>query len=95
MVKLCSKVTNWSLSYELGLPIGKPGKVGKMNQIINEKLGAWLLVSGNTREKLADEIGITKPTLASRLNGHSRWAWEEVIKVSHITGATLNELAGM
>ena len=65
-----------------------------MNQIINEKLGAWLLMSGNTREKLADEIGITRPTLASRLNGESKWYWDEVIKVSQITGTSPNELAG-
>lgn len=66
-----------------------------MTQIINEKLGAWLLVNGNTYQKLADEIGITRPTLASRLDGESKWKWEEVIKISHVTGASLNELAGM
>lgn len=66
-----------------------------MNKVINEKIGAWLLVAGNTRDKLADSIGITRPTLASRLNGDSRWYWEEVIKISKITGATLNELAGI
>ena len=65
-----------------------------MHRIINEKIGAWLLKNGNTREKLADEIGITRPTLASRLNGESKWRWEEVLKVSQITGASLNELAG-
>jgi len=66
-----------------------------MTQIINEKLGAWLLATGNTREKLADEIGITRPTLASRLRGESKWCWDEVIQVARITGASLNELAGM
>lgn len=66
-----------------------------MTQIINEKLGAWLLATGNTREKLADEIGITRPTLASRLNGDSKWNWDEVIRVSKITNTSLNELAGM
>jgi len=69
--------------------------LASMNQVINEKIGAWLLVAGNTRDKLADFIGITRPTLASRLNGESRWYWEEVIKVSQLTGATLNELAGI
>lgn len=66
-----------------------------MTQIINEKLGAWLLVNGNTRDKLADEIGITRPTLASRLKGESKWSWDEVIKISKLTDCTLNELAGM
>ena len=80
---------------DMNLRTGKFGKAGKMTQIINEKLGAWLLMTGNSREKLADEIGITKPTLASRLSGNSGWKWEEVVKVSQITGTSLNELAGM
>lgn len=66
-----------------------------MTQIINEKLGAWLLEKGNSRDKLADEIGITRPTLASRLKGDSKWSWEEVINISRITDTSLNELAGM
>ena len=66
-----------------------------MTQIINEKLGAWLLVNGNTRDRLADEIGIARPTLASRLKGDSKWGWEEVIKISQITNTSLNELAGL
>ena len=66
-----------------------------MNKVINEKLGAWLLVSGNTREKLADEIGITRPTLNGRLDGKSKWMWDEVIEIARITGATLDELAGI
>ena len=66
-----------------------------MNRIINEKLGAWLLKSGNTREKLADEIGITRPTLNGRLDGKSKWQWDEVIQVARITECSLNELAGI
>lgn len=66
-----------------------------MNKIINEKLGAWLLKSGNTREKLADEIGITRPTLNGRLDGKSKWQFDEVVKVAQLTGCSLNELAGI
>ncbi len=63
-------------------------------QKINEKLGAWLLSDKhNTRDKLAKELGMTRPTLQNRLNGTSKWEWEEVIKVSKLTGCTLNELA--
>ena len=71
------------------------GGVIPMNRVINEKLGAWLLVSGNTREKLADEIGITRPTLNGRLDGKSKWMWDEVVEVARITGCSLNELAGI
>lgn len=66
-----------------------------MNQLINEKLGAWLLAEGHTKEVLAAEIGITRPTLNSRLSGQSRWLWDEVVQVARITGCTLNELAGV
>jgi len=66
-----------------------------LNKYINEKLGAWLLQSGNTREKLAEELGMTRPTLNGRLDGKSKWMWDEVIEVARVTGCTLNELAGM
>lgn len=66
-----------------------------MYKSINEKLGAWLLVNGNTREKLAEEIGITRPTLNGRLDGKSKWMWDEVIEISRITGCSLDELAGI
>lgn len=65
-----------------------------MNKFINEKLGAWLLVSGNTKDKLAAEIGITRPTLNGRLDGKSKWQWDEVIEIARITRTTLDELAG-
>lgn len=63
--------------------------------IINEKLGAWLLQEGHTREMLASEIGITRPTLKSRIDGTTPWEWGEVKKIARITGATLDELAGL
>ena len=62
-------------------------------QRINEKLGAWLLKDGNTRDQLAQELGMTRPTLATRLNGTSRWEWEEVVKVSRLTSCSLDWLA--
>lgn len=63
-----------------------------MTNKINEKAGAWLLVSGNTQAKLAEALGITRPTLSGRLSGDSKWTWEEVVKLSRLTGCTLNEL---
>ena len=62
-------------------------------QRINEKLGAWLLEEGHTRDQLAQELGMTRPTLANRLNGKAKWEWEEVILVSRLVGCTLNDLA--
>ena len=66
-----------------------------MTQVINEKIGAWLLRDGNTKEMLADEIGLTRPTLYKRLSNDSDWKWEEVVQVSRIVGCSLNELAGI
>lgn len=66
-----------------------------MTDRINEKLGAWLLEDGHTREKLADAIGISRPALLGRLNGTSKWYWDEVIRVSQIVNCDLNYLAGI
>ena len=64
-------------------------------QRINEKLGAWLLEDGHTREQLATELGMTRPTLANRINGKANWEWDEVIRVSHLVGCSLDDLAGV
>ena len=61
---------------------------------INEKVGAWLLVGGNTQEILSKQLGITRPTLASRLKGESKWMWDEVIKIADLTDCKLDYLAG-
>lgn len=65
------------------------------NTVIKEKLGAWVLENGNTRETLADELGITRPTLRSRLDGETQWRFEEVIKIAKLTGTSIDELAGI
>jgi plasmid maintenance system antidote protein VapI len=66
-----------------------------MNRLINEKIGAWLLEQGHSREVLAKELGMTRPTLNSRLDGRGKWSWEEVIRLSRLLGCTLDELAGV
>lgn len=66
-----------------------------MNDRINEKVGAWLLIDGNTRAILADAIGITRPTLNNRLDGTAKWSWDEVVRLSRYLGCSLNELAGI
>lgn len=64
-----------------------------MTQRINEKLGAWLIVNNESRENLAQRIGISKPTLNKRISGESEWKWQEVIAISQLTGTPLDELA--
>lgn len=63
-----------------------------MSQTINEKLGAWLLVNGNSREKLAKEIGISRQALANRLKGRSGWKWCEVVRIAELLDCSFSEL---
>ena len=60
-------------------------------QRINEKVGA-LLLSGKTRDQLAQELGMTRRTLANRINGQAKWEWEEVVKLSLLASCSLDEL---
>ncbi len=64
-----------------------------MSQVINEKLGAWLLKSGNTRDTLSVALDMTRPTLNGRLRGDTEWTWKEVKTIAKLTGSTLDELA--
>ena len=64
-----------------------------MTDIINEKLGAWLLANGNTRDKLADALDMSRPTLNGRLRGETEWTWKEVRNIASLTNSTLDELA--
>lgn len=66
-----------------------------MNKYINEKIGAWLLSEGNTREKLAAEIGISRPALNNRIDGITKWDWDDVVAISRVIGCSLNDLAGI
>ena len=66
-----------------------------MNDRINEKVGAWLLCEGNTRERLANEVGLSRPQLNKRLNGTAKWKWDEVLAISRLLGCSLNCLAGI
>ena len=70
-------------------------KGDKMSQAINEKLGAWLLKSDNTRDKLSEALGMTRPTLNGRLRGETEWTWNGVKAIAKLTDSTLDELAGL
>ena len=45
---------------------------------IAEKVGSWLLKSGNTKARLAKELGMSAATLNNRLSGETEWSWKEV-----------------
>lgn len=58
---------------------------------IAEKVGAWLLTSGNTKQLLADKLGISVGTLNNRLSGEFEWSWNEVCTLAEIIGCSLSD----
>ena len=62
---------------------------------INEKLGAWLLEPNHNRKQLAKKLGLTTPTLNTRIRGETRWMWEEVLAIAELLNCTPNDLAGI
>lgn len=60
---------------------------------VNEKIGAWLLLRvENTKETLADELNMSRPTLYSRIRGDSEWTWDEILKLAQLCECTPNDL---
>ena len=56
---------------------------------INEKIGAWLLMEGHTKQQLADELGITTVTLNKKLSGETDWLWSQVCFLADLIGCEL------
>ena len=56
-----------------------------MNKI-NEKIGAWLLVEGNTKQQLASALGISTVTLNKKLSGETEWLWSQVCMLADLFG---------
>lgn len=63
-----------------------------MTNRVNEKLGAWLLPSNRTKEILARELNMTRPTLYSRIRGETDWTWSEILKIAELCECTPNDL---
>lgn len=59
---------------------------------INEKVGAWLLVDGNTKQLLANELDISTVTLNKKLGGETDWSWSQVCKIADLIGCELSDL---
>lgn len=69
--------------------------ISKSEQIIQEKLGAWLIRESKTQGNLAKELGISRQTLMERLRGRTQWKWNEVLEISRVTDTPLDVLAGL
>ena len=59
---------------------------------IAEKVGAWLLQSGNTKQDLANELGMSAFTLSIKLRGETEWSWSQVCKIADVLGCSLSDL---
>ena len=58
---------------------------------ITEKVGGWLQKSGNTKKKMAAELGITPDSLTNELTGETPWLWSEVRTFALIIGCKVSD----
>lgn len=59
---------------------------------INEVVGGWLLEPGNTKQKLADALGVSHVTLNNKLRGETEWSWSQVKAICDVTGTELSDI---
>ncbi len=59
---------------------------------MRDRIGGWLLVPGNTRERLAELLGMSHDTLARRMDGSTDWSWTEARKLAEILGCEVSDL---
>lgn len=59
---------------------------------INEVVGSWLLEPGNTKQRLADILGVSHVTLNNKLRGETEWTWSQVKTICATTGASLSDI---
>ena len=52
---------------------------------------AWLDETGHSKTWLADELGISRPTLYARLDD-GKWDLESASKVARLVGCTIEDL---
>ena len=62
------------------------------NIAIRERLGAYLMRTGATKQSVADELGITTVTLASKLRGDSYFDLEQAFKLADLIGCSVDDL---
>lgn len=61
-----------------------------MNRFL-EKVGAWLVQKGNTKQILANQLDMSTVTLNKKLDGDVRWTWDEVCSLADILGCELED----
>lgn len=59
---------------------------------IDEAIAAYLRRSGKTQAELAEELGMSENTLSWKRRGIREFKVSEAIKISEITGSSLEEM---
>lgn len=59
---------------------------------IKERVGAYLAREGQTKQWLAERLGMSTVTLSSKLNGETEFTFSQAIHLSEILGCTVNDL---
>lgn len=59
---------------------------------IDEAIAAYLHRSGKTQAELAEELGMSENTLSWKRRGVREFKVSEVVKISEITGFSLDEM---
>ena len=62
------------------------------NLAIRERLGAYLARTGATKKSVADALGITTVTLASKLRGESLFDLEQAFRLADLIGCRIDDL---
>ena len=55
------------------------------------RVGSWLMEKGNTKQELADRLGISTVSLNRKLDGEVRWTWDEVCCLADILHCNVSD----
>ena len=62
---------------------------------IDRQIGYFMVEQKLTREQMANLLGMNTNTLRWKREGKSAWRWDEILRLSEITGKSPDELAGL
>lgn len=62
---------------------------------IDKQIGYFMVDKKITRVRMAELLGINVNTFRYKCNGKTPWKWDEIIRLSEITGKSIDELAGI
>ena len=66
----------------------------RIHRAIYHVIAVYLAETRQTRVQFAEKLGLSTAALYNRMGGKTHWRMSEVVKISEITGASLERLAG-